>query len=212
MVRKEVMLSRTNLDWLHPSSSAFFSLSWRGNLTFSKKFVKPTGACLLHNDIVRHLTRKDSFKCVQAMFPLFLSSCMDMEILILQVQNLVWALFMCAFKQKQKCCLCYSGNIEICHTEYSRESILTLFTHICFEVGLLLSHDRRTEPGGTDGSNCLISRELLNISVHKVGETNYAFCLGSQMSAGCVCVDNPVTFTLQLNVAGTTSSKEPALC
>ena len=59
MLRKEVMLSRTNLDWLHPSSS--------GNLSFSEKFVKLTGAWLLHNDIVKKTPkRKELFNCVEA--------------------------------------------------------------------------------------------------------------------------------------------------
>lgn len=69
------------------------------------------------------------------------------------------------------CCLCYSVDIEIWNTEFTGESILTLLTHICSDVGLMFSHDGRTERWGTDGSKCLINLELLNISVHKVEET-----------------------------------------
>lgn len=83
----------------------------------------------------------------------------------------------------ERCCLCYLGDIEICNTEYTGESILTLLTHICSDVGLMFSHDGRIERWGTDGTNCLINLELLNISVHKVEETKYAFCSCSEMPA-----------------------------
>lgn len=87
---------------------------------------------------------------------------------------------------------------------------MTLLTHICSDVGLMFSHDGRTERWGTDGSNCLINLELLNISVHKVEETKHALCSGSKMPAA-VRVGKPTTFTLHLSIGSTALTKQSAL-
>lgn len=87
---------------------------------------------------------------------------------------------------------------------------MTLLTHICSDVGLMLSHDGRTERWGTDGSNCLINLELLNISVHKVEETKCALCSGSEMPAA-VRAENTTTFTLHLSIDGAALTKPSAV-
>lgn len=87
---------------------------------------------------------------------------------------------------------------------------MTLLTHICSDVGLMFSHDGRTERWGTDGSNCLINLELLNISVHKAEETKHALCSDSDMPAA-VRVEKPTTFTLHLSIGGAALTKQPAL-
>lgn len=97
-------------------------------------------------------------------------------------------------RANKECCLCFSGDIEICNAEYSKESIVTLHTCICSDVGLQFSHDGRTECWGTDGSNCLINVELLNISAHKVDETKHAVCLGSEMPVA-VCTKKSITLS-----------------
>lgn len=115
--------------------------------------------------------------------------------------------FCACFWANEECCLSHSGDIEICSTVYTGESILTLLTHICSDVGLMFSHDGRTEHWGTDGSNCLINLELLNISVHKVEETKQAVCSGSEMPAA-VRVANPY-FTLHLSICVAALTKTP---
>lgn len=87
-------------------------------------------------------------------------------------------------KANEECCLCYSGDIEICNTEYTGEFILTPLTRICSDVGLMFSHDGRTERWDTDGSNCLINLELLNISAYKEKSVLSALVRGRQL---CVC-------------------------
>lgn len=149
------------------------------------------------------------------MFPLCLCSLMDMEILILQQQNFTWVPLCVRLCANEECCLCYSVDIEICHTEYTWGSILPFFIHICSNVGLMLSHDGWTECWGTDGSNCLMNLELLNISEHKVEETKHAVCSGSEMPAA-VRVDNPTAFTSHWSIGGaaptrTLHSKETSI-
>ncbi len=53
------------------------------------------------------------------MFPLFLCSLMDMEILTLQNQNFTWVSLHVCLCANEEFCLGYSSDIEICFTEYS---------------------------------------------------------------------------------------------
>lgn len=95
--------------------------------------------------------------------------------------------------EQMKSVVCAIGDIEICNTKKGEESILILLIDICFDAGRMFSHDGRTERWGTDGSNCLINLELLNISGHGVGETKYALCLGSELPAA-VCGEPSRTY------------------
>ncbi len=147
---------------------------------------------MLHNDIVkkkkRHLREKISAtvwkqSCVNvSSFPFLPHGYGNFDSAVAEFY-VGFSVCVCE-RANEECCLCYSGDIEICNTEYAGESISTLLTHICSDVGLMFSHDGRTERWGTDGSNCLINLELLNISVHKVEETKHALlCSGSDMPA-----------------------------
>lgn len=175
-VRKEMMLSRTNLDWLHPSSCAFLSQEIshlvRNSWSSLRSLVAPQWHC--KNDT--YSRRKDLFNCVQAV----LCKCFLFSFLSHGYGNFAWVCECVHVCANEGCCLRYLGDIEICNTEFTGESILTLLTHIFSDVGLMFSHDGRTARWGTDGSNCLINLELLNISVHKVEETKYAFCSRSE--------------------------------
>lgn len=93
-----------------------------------------------------------------------------------------------------KSVVCAIGDTEICYTKKGEESILILLIDICSDAGRMFSHDGRTERWGTDGSNCLINLELLNISGHGVGETKYALCLSSELPAA-VCGEPSRTYT-----------------
>lgn len=66
---------------------------------------------------------------------------------------------------------------------FAKNNIAHSHTYICLDVGPMFSHDGRTERWSTDGTNCLIILELLNISLHKVQDTKWALCAGPEMTA-----------------------------
>ena len=209
IVRKEVMLSRTNLDWLHSSSSAFLSQEishlGRNSLSPLRSLHAPQWHC--KKEHLREKTSATAWRqfCVNvSSFPFLAHGYGNLGFCSSRILH--------GFSVRVGVCFqCYSGDIEICNMGYTGESILTLLTYICSDVGLMFSHDGRTERWGTDGSKCLINLEVLNISVHKVEETKHAVCSGSEMPAA-VRVENPTRFTLHLSMGGGgASAKQSAL-